>query len=168
MKTISVTTRFIGPTNFTGARIRVTSKLGTASVDYDYAGRAHESAVQEYIRRFGLGKVVGSYTETRSRRGYKFQVEVAPEPPPPSATIWVLFRTPRAEAYGDLFVAWWPNKPGETELRSALEQETFTPEKVIDRVLAGKDRRPGERDWWRIKEVKSGAFPLSPLSPLNP
>lgn len=166
MKTITVATCFVGPTDFTGAKIRVTSEIGTASIDYDYAGRAHESAVQEYIRRFGLGEVVGSYTETRSRRGYKFKVEAAPKPQPPSATIWVLLRSERGiETYDDQFCAWWPTKPDEVELHAALEPELHSPEEVLARVLAGEDPRPGEVVWWRLKEVKSGAFPLSPLNP---
>jgi hypothetical protein len=164
MKTIVLTTRYLGPTHTTGSRIRVTSEIGTATFHYDYgAHRPHEAAVQDYIRGFRLGPVAGSPVEARGRTGYQFTVERYPQPQP---SIWLLLRSERGiETYDDQFCAWWPGKPDQVELRAALEQELHTPEDVLGRVLAGEDPRPDESVWWRLKEVKSGAFPLSPLNP---
>lgn len=74
-----VTTRYYGPTNFTGSRIRVTWRGERKFFPYDYAapGDAHESAAKEAAEYWGYVVHGLEYvTESESGRGNVYKLDV--------------------------------------------------------------------------------------------
>lgn len=141
-----ITTSFHGPTDTKGARIKCVSRFGSTWHEYDYTGEPHGKAAEAHCRKlYDFGEITAQ-ASTSNEKGYHFVVTSCLARP----TIWVLFRTPRVEAYDDQFVAWWPSKPTPDELLAVLEQELQTPEEVRDRILAGG------HPWWPLKEIKAG------------
>lgn len=78
---IGATTRYYGPTNHRGSRIRVTVLGDSKTFPYDYeASNAHVSAVKEMMH--GLGYFVGSVNfvaDSESGRGCVYTVAVVKE-----------------------------------------------------------------------------------------
>ena len=74
-----VTTRYYGPTNYRGSRIRVTWGNDRVTVPYDYAARsAHESAVREAMTRWGRTvEAVDHVAPSESDRGSVYRVTIA-------------------------------------------------------------------------------------------
>ena len=74
--TIGATTRFYGPTNHRGARIRVTVGPDVRTVSFDHAARnAHVQAVSDVVE--ALGYTCGSVTyvaDSESGRGNVYRV----------------------------------------------------------------------------------------------
>lgn len=74
-----VSTRYYGPTNHRGSRIRVQWGNDRATVSYDYSARsAHESAVREVMTKWGhTVESVEYVAETESGRGSVYRVTLA-------------------------------------------------------------------------------------------
>jgi hypothetical protein len=75
-----VTTRYYGPTNYRGSRIRVTWGSDRVTVPYDHSepGSAHVSAVRDAMRRWGRAVGAVEYvTESESGRGSVYRVTIA-------------------------------------------------------------------------------------------
>lgn len=74
-----VTTRYYGPTNYRGSRIRVTWGDDRVTVSYDYAARsAHESAAREAMTRWGQTvESVEHIAPSESGRGSVYRVTIA-------------------------------------------------------------------------------------------
>lgn len=83
--TVYVSTKYYGPTNFRGSRIKVTKNGESKFFPYDYAspGDAHESAARSAIEEYWYrGATVTSLkyaTETESGRGNVYAIEYAYE-----------------------------------------------------------------------------------------
>lgn len=72
-----VSTRYYGPTNYRGSRIRVTFYNQKTFVSYDHScsGSAHESAVHEAMALWGYTVTDIAYAcETESKRGNVYMV----------------------------------------------------------------------------------------------
>jgi hypothetical protein len=79
MEHIGVYTRYYGPTNYRGSRIRVTWGGDSATVPYDYAANdARHSAVREVLAKWGREVVsLESVAPTESGRGTVYRVTLA-------------------------------------------------------------------------------------------
>jgi hypothetical protein len=79
MERIGVWTRYYGPTNHRGSRIRVTWGGSSVTVPYDHgAYNANESAVREALTGWGREVVsLESVAPTESRRGTVYLVTLA-------------------------------------------------------------------------------------------
>ena len=75
---IGVWTKFLGPTEHMGARIRVTWYGGSKITSYDYAARdAHEAATLEVLTQHGFAvEALSNVASTESGRGYVYQAIV--------------------------------------------------------------------------------------------
>lgn len=54
----AISTKFLGPTNCRGARIKASAAAGSVTIPYDYAAGlsgAHDKAAQALIDKFGWG-----------------------------------------------------------------------------------------------------------------
>jgi hypothetical protein len=75
-----VSTKYYGPTNYRGSRIRVVWGDDRVTVPYDHSepGSAHVAAVREAMTVWGYETVGVTYVaETESRRGSVYRVEYA-------------------------------------------------------------------------------------------
>lgn len=74
-----VTTRYYGPTNHTGSRIRVSWRGERKYVPYDYADTdAHESAARQAAEKWGYVVHGLEYvTESESGRGSVYKLDVS-------------------------------------------------------------------------------------------
>ena len=76
---IAVHTKYIGPTNTKGARIKAQAWYGltlkSVIVPYDYEGDAHEVAAEELIRFHNLGTSVRCVGTTLDCKGNVYSVE---------------------------------------------------------------------------------------------
>ena len=79
MERIGVSTRYYGPTNHRGSRIRVTWGGDSVTVAYDYAANdARHSAVREALTKWGREVVsLESVAPTESGRGTVYLVTLA-------------------------------------------------------------------------------------------
>ena len=79
MSKAGVSTRYYGPTNYRGSRIRVAWGDDHKTVSYDYAARsAHESAVREVLESWGQTvETVEHVCTTESGRGSVYSVTLA-------------------------------------------------------------------------------------------
>jgi hypothetical protein len=74
METFGVTTKYYGPTNHRGSRIRVTSYKQSKFVSYSYADNdAHEAAVREV---FGKDAKIERVCLSESSRGSVYSVTI--------------------------------------------------------------------------------------------
>jgi hypothetical protein len=77
MATVYASTRYYGPTNYRGSRIRVTLYNQKTFISYDHAcrGSAHESAVREALTSWGYMVTDIAYAcETETGRGSVYMV----------------------------------------------------------------------------------------------
>lgn len=79
VQTFGVYTRYLGPTNHRGSRIKVTLGGRSKTVPYDYsASDAHESAIREALGSWGYELYSVKYVcPTESGRGSVYSVPVA-------------------------------------------------------------------------------------------
>lgn len=80
MEQIGVWTRYYGPTNYRGSRIKVTWGSEHVTMPYDHAANnAHESAVREaFARKWGRRVLsIDSVASTESGRGTVYLVALA-------------------------------------------------------------------------------------------
>lgn len=69
-----IRTKFIGPTNYRGARIKATCQCGSVTIPYPYhesVPNSHWLAAQELIKKFGL-KWGEKFTVGSDNDGYYF------------------------------------------------------------------------------------------------
>ena len=77
MQTVGATTRYLGPTNARGSRIKVTVAGRSKTINYDHAVRsAHEQAVKDAWGFFEFGTCgdVTYVTESESGKGSVYVV----------------------------------------------------------------------------------------------
>jgi hypothetical protein len=80
VQTVGATTRYLGPTNHRGSRIKVTMAGSSVTVGYDHAARsAHVQAVKDAWEFFNFGEIdsesVRFIADSESGKGSVYSVE---------------------------------------------------------------------------------------------